>query len=136
MIDQRGLAPAVSFLPGQLDDAAFDREMTALDVLILPHADASMLVSGAFFEAAGRVPVILARDSSFVRWAEQRLPGVRRFASDDDLVQAVRALATEPRPVGADGGARRDAVALFGWAQCQRRYHAVLGPSGLAEVPA
>jgi beta-1,4-mannosyltransferase len=123
LIAERRLAPAVSFVPGQLSDADFDAAMASLDVLILPHADQSMLVSGAFFEAAGRVPTILARDSSFVRWAAARLPQVVAFDSDAALAEAVQVLAAAPATEAASPAASRQAaLALFGWAECQRCY--------------
>ena len=123
LIAERRLAPSVDFVPGQLSDADFDAAMASLDVLILPHADESMLVSGAFFEAAGRVPAILARDSSFVRWAAMRLPNVIAFGSDAALADAVQALATAPLADAAPPAVcRQAALALFGWAECQRSY--------------
>lgn len=138
LIASRGLAPAVDFVPGQLSDAAFDAAMGSVDVLILPHADESMLVSGAFFEAAGRVPSILARDSSFVRWAAHRLPDVVSFAGDQALVDAVRRLAAATAPDAAPPAApRQAALALFGWAECQRSYRqAMAEPRSPATVAA
>lgn len=133
LIDERRLAPAVSFEPGQLSDADFDAAMASLDVLILPHADQSMLVSGAFFEAAGRVPTILARDSSFVRWAAARLPDVVAFDSDATLADTVRALAVAPVAEAASPAASRQAaLALFGWAECQRCYRHATAPAAAA----
>lgn len=128
IIDERLLAPWVSFEPGQLDDAAFDAALASLDVLLLPHADDSMLVSGAFFEAAGRVPVILARASPFVRWAAARLPDVVAFDDDEALVAAVHRLADEHERRAPRPDARAAALELFGWTECQRRYrHATAG---------
>lgn len=127
IISRRNLAPQVNFQPGYMSDADFAASLAEVDVLILAHISDSMLVSGAFFEAIGQVPVIWARESPFIRWIAQQLPNVMPFKSDQELVN--RVLAQDIPPAIADPGTqdkKQAAVALFGWAECVRAYSAML----------
>jgi glycosyltransferase involved in cell wall biosynthesis len=93
IIQSKGLQDTVELRPGFLPDAEFARILASLDVVVLPHMSDTMLVSGAFFEAMGRVPIILARTSPFIRWVETQYPGVVGFESDErieDTLQLVR----------------------------------------------
>ena len=128
IISRRQLAPAVSFQPGYMSDQDFSAHLATLDVLILAHIDDSMLVSGAFFEAAGQVPAIWARESPFIRWVSGRLPGTVPFKEDEALIEQVNALVGQAEaPLTAvaapDQGAA--AIRLFGWKECVRSYSAV-----------
>lgn len=128
IIQRRQLAPQVVFQSGFMSDEDFAASLASVDVLILAHISDSMLVSGAFFEAIGRVPNIWARESPFICWAAGQLPHVKPFQDDAELVARVQAWQTgEARatPTGADQADA--AVRLFGWRECVRSYGAMLG---------
>lgn len=126
IIARRQLAPAVAFQSGYMSDEDFDHSLSALDVLILAHISDSMLVSGAFFEAVGRVPATWARESPFIRWAAGQVPNVQPFKDDEELVARVQARrqASDTTDSGADPAMA--AVRLFGWKECVRAYSAML----------
>jgi glycosyltransferase involved in cell wall biosynthesis len=67
IIVQRDLGGDVVLDPTHQSDEAFAERLGACDVLILPHASNTALVSGAFFEAVGRVPWLVARRYTFHR---------------------------------------------------------------------
>jgi glycosyltransferase involved in cell wall biosynthesis len=85
IIQSKGLQGTVDLRLRFLPDAEFAAILGELDVVVLPHMSDTMLVSGAFFEAMGRVPIILARSSPFIRWVETQYPGVVGFTSDADI---------------------------------------------------
>lgn len=129
IISRRHLAPEVAFQAGYLSDEDFAASLSSLDVLILAHISDSMLVSGAFFEAVGRVPATWARESPFIRWAAEQIPNVQPFKDDDELVARVQRQASSTGPM-AGGAAATDpalaALGLFGWKECIRAYSAML----------
>lgn len=124
---QRGGEAKIDFQPGFLSREAFDQCMESLDALILPHANDSMLVSGAFFEAIGAVPFIIARETPFTRWASQHFCGVLTFKTDPEMIERVREaqqrLALRPSLVDQ----ARQANELFGFATCVQSYGKLLG---------
>lgn len=94
IIESKGLQNTVDLRIKFLPDLEFARILGELDVVVLPHMSNTMLVSGAFFEAMGRVPIILARSSPFIRWVETQYPGIVGFDSDaniEDAIKTVRA---------------------------------------------
>ncbi|WP_180970404.1 hypothetical protein [Burkholderia sp. WAC0059] len=122
VVRRRALVGAVTIEPGFLADDAFERRIAAADVLVLPHAADSMLVSGAFFEAIGRVPMLVAFATPFMRWAAGQFGNVRLFDSMDALPSCVRAVALgwpACRGAAASPEAAREA---FGWQACRERY--------------
>lgn len=127
VIERRRLAPLVRLETGFLDQAAFGARLDATDVLLLPHDPRSMLVSGGFFEAFGRVPLVVARGSPFMRGMAERHADVLVYERAADLGALLQALverwsAPAPGPV-ADADAAR---AAFGWAACVRSYREAL----------
>ena len=132
VIARRQLAPHVAFQSGYMSDEDFAASLAALDVLILAHISDSMLVSGAFFEAIGRVSAIWARESPFIKWAAGQLPNALPFKDDAELVARVVKLQSSPANIGTDQ-AQADkasaAIRLFGWKECVRSYSAMLNSS-------
>lgn len=112
----------IDFQPGFMSREAFDAAMAELDALILPHASDSMLVSGAFFEAIGAVPFVIARETPFTRWAAQQFDGVLTFTTDAEMLacvaEAQRRQASQP-PLAEQA---QKANELFGFASCARAY--------------
>jgi hypothetical protein len=82
IIDRRSLENFVRLDAKFLSDAEFSQSIVDSDVLILPHAADSMLVSGAFFEAIGRVTFLIARSTPFMVWAATKFDNVILF---DDI---------------------------------------------------
>lgn len=113
----------VDMKTGFLSRETFMAEMARLDALILPHADASMLVSGAFFEAIGAVPFVIARETPFTRWASDQFPGVLTFTTDAELLAQLTVanqMREQARLTLASTAAK--ANELFGQAACVRMY--------------
>ncbi|MBC7700161.1 glycosyltransferase [Aquabacterium sp.] len=129
VIARRQLAPHVAFQSGYMSDEDFAASLAALDVLILAHISDSMLVSGAFFEAIGRVSAIWARQSPFIKWAASQLPNALPFKDDAELVERVVGLKSIPANRGtaeAQADKALAAIRLFGWKECVRSYSAML----------
>jgi len=124
IILRRQLAPLVTFQSGFMSDDDFAASLAAVDVLILAHISDSMLVSGAFFEAVGRVSNIWARESPFIQWASGQLPCVLPFKDDAELVARVAAWQTAAEGSDSTNAASQQtaAVRLFGWHECIRSY--------------
>ena len=121
IVVNRSLASCVSIEAAFLGEAEFDQKMASLDVLLLPHAADSMLVSGAFFEAIGRVPIIVARATSFMKWAAQRFDCVILFEDITELPAIVERLVREWQP-GTTDAVAQVAIDEFGWQACRSRY--------------
>lgn len=124
-IDKRSLHDAVQLNDKFLSDAEFAQSIADSDVLILPHAADSMLVSGAFFEAIGRVPLLIARSTPFMAWAARKFDNVRLF---DDVAEipAIVSEITQSWPEVARNASSGVALDEFGWNACCRRYQAFL----------
>ena len=120
IIDARSLRPAVTLIPTFQSHAEFDRHLSVADVLILPHATGSAMVSGAFFEAIGRVPLILARRTRFMEWVAGELDGVHLFDRVEEIPALLERLSGCPSEVSRDTIER--ARALFGWEACHRQW--------------
>lgn len=121
IVVQRGLQQDVEFDPTHQPDAAFAQRLQACDVLILPHASDTALVSGAFFEAIGRVPWLVARRSSFVEWASLRFPQVMSFESPAELAGLLDRIDATPEQVNI-AAVRQAALQAFGWVPCRRAW--------------
>lgn len=120
VISRRSLQ-AVDFVSGYLSDDDFGRCLDEIDVLLLPHQQDSMLVSGAFFEGIGRVPAIVARRSAFTAWAASQLPGVHTFDDTRALPALLAGLQPDPRQADISLTAQA-AEAMFGWQACLDAY--------------
>jgi glycosyltransferase involved in cell wall biosynthesis len=129
LIERRGLSSTVLLEPGFLSDSEFDAKLDELDVLVLPHVANSMLVSGAFFEAIGRVPRIVARSTPFMRWAESQFRGVRCFARDEELPALISGFDGEWPEENVDADWQR-ASELFGWDACVAAYRDAFAGDG------
>lgn len=116
----RGLQDAVTLDARHQSDAEFEANLRAADVLILPHATGTALVSGAFFEALGKVSFIVARRSAFIDWAAQRFAGVHAFDEPDELPALLARLQHTPAPPWKDTIAA--ALQAFGWAACEAQW--------------
>jgi beta-1,4-mannosyltransferase len=121
IIHQRKLESTVSLEEGFLSDEEFERRVGQADVMILPHADETMLVSGAFFQASGRVPIVISRATPFMQWAADRFDNVILFREIDELPGIVQTIMRDwPSAASAKGSASvRDE---FGWLACRRQY--------------
>lgn len=138
IIDKRSLRGVVRLDAKFLSDAEFAQSIVDSDVLILPHAADSMLVSGAFFEAIGRVPLLISRSTPFMVWAAKKFDNVMLFNDVSELPKIVRSV-TESWPTIAHNASNRLAVDEFGWSACCRRYEqffeTVVGQESVAERP-
>lgn len=122
-IAKRGASVNIQLMTGFMRREEFEDELSQIDALILPHADATALVSGAFFEAIGATPVVIARATPFIRWAGQQFSGVMHYDREDELAALLRnaeTLKEEHRtrlPITAD-----KANSEFGMMHCISRY--------------
>ena len=139
IIDKRSLRDVVQLDAKFLSDAEFAQSIVDSDVLILPHAADSMLVSGSFFEAIGRVPLLISRSTPFMMWAARKFDNVILFNDISELPKIVRSI-TESWPTIARNASNALAVDEFGWNACRRRYEqffeTVVGQENAAERPA
>lgn len=125
IVRERDLSACVTLDTRFLSDAEFDAQVDAAGVLILAHMAESMLVSGAFFQAVGRVPVIIARAIPFTRGMAAQFDNVLLFEREDELPGLVRYVAANwarlasPEAIAAK---RQKAIATFGWDLCRQRY--------------
>lgn len=126
IIEQRGLQADVVIEPRFLSEDEFDVEVATTDVMLMPHVSESMLVSGAFFEAAGRVPAMLARRTPFMAWAATVMPGIELFANDDELPGRVMSIAQRWTDRANAAAARQAALDFFGRQCCEAAYGALL----------
>jgi len=124
----RGQAVRVDFQPGFLSREAFDAAMASLDALILPHASDSMLVSGAFFEAIGAVPFIIARETPFTRWASGQFAGVLTFTNDAEMLACVAEAQRRRDTLPPLAQQAQKANELFGLKACVAAYASALHP--------
>jgi beta-1,4-mannosyltransferase len=125
IVRERGLAACVTLDARFLSDTEFDAQLDAADVLILPHVAESMLVSGAFFEAIGRVPVVIGRAIPFMRGVAAQFDNVLLFQREDELPELVRYVTANWARFAAPeatAAKRQQAIATFGWEVCGRRY--------------
>ncbi|CAB3806921.1 hypothetical protein LMG28688_06443 [Paraburkholderia caffeinitolerans] len=125
ILRERDLSACVTLEARFLSDAEFNARIDAADVLILPHVADSMLVSGAFFEAIGRVPVVIGRAIPFMRWAAEQFDNVLLFEHEEALPEVVRFVTENwPRFSAAQAVAarRQQAIDMFGWETCRHRY--------------
>ncbi|HEY3596955.1 MAG TPA: glycosyltransferase [Paraburkholderia sp.] len=118
---RRSLNEVVNIDARFLSDEEFEQRISKTDVLILPHVADSMLVSGAFFEAIGRVPMLIARATPFMVWAAKKFDNVLLFDRVDQLPELVRYAARTWRRASQQEK-RALATDEFGWSACSRRY--------------
>lgn len=129
IVAERALDRDVSIHPGLMTEDEFDRQIASADVLLLPHAAGSMLVSGAFFEGAGRARAVLARRTPFMEWAAAQMPGVFLFGRTEELPALVARIQAEWADLPQASQTRATAEGLFGRHRCVAAYGAVLlGP--------
>jgi glycosyltransferase involved in cell wall biosynthesis len=124
-IQARGADVKIEFEVGFMSREAFEAELNQLDALLLPHADESALVSGAFFEAIGATPMVIARSTPFIRWASTQFSGLISY----DQEQALQALLQDASTRQSSPSARQQpdaqtAMNLFGLRACVQRYTA------------
>ncbi|HEY1214860.1 MAG TPA: glycosyltransferase [Bryobacteraceae bacterium] len=121
IINRRALQEVVHLESRFLTDAEFAQGIADSDVLILPHAADSMLVSGAFFEAIGLVPVLIARSTPFMAWAARKFNNVILFEDVSELPAILRSV-NESWHTYANNASHRKALDEFGWNACCQRY--------------
>lgn len=120
IIERRSLRDVVHLDARFLSDAEFAQNVADSDVLILPHAADSMLVSGAFFEAIGRVPLLISRATPFMAWAARKFDNVILFDDISELPQIVQSINESWPTIARNPG--NLAIDEFGWDTCRRRY--------------
>lgn len=120
IITTRGLQRTVTIDARHQSDAEFEAKLRAADVLILPHATGTALVSGAFFEALGKVSFIVARRSAFIDWAAQHFAGVHAFDEPEELPALLAQLQHTPAPPWRE--TITAALRAFGWAACEAQW--------------
>lgn len=126
-IQARGPDVRIELNVGFMSREEFEAELNQLDALLLPHADESALVSGAFFEAIGATPLVIARSTPFIQWASTQFAGLICY----DQEQALQALLHDAsnRPTSLMTQQRPDAqtaMDLFGLHTCIARYTSAL----------
>ncbi|RZF24723.1 hypothetical protein EVC45_37200 [Paraburkholderia sp. UYCP14C] len=121
IIRKRSLQGVVQLDARFLSDGEFAQKIVDSDVLILPHESDTMLVSGAFFEAIGLVPLLIARSTPFMVWASGKFENVIIFNDVEDLPDILLSV-TESWPAVAESKSRRTAENEFGWIACSRLY--------------
>ena len=89
IINERDLAECVETQFRFLERDHFDAALDSVDVLVLPHAPGTALVSAAVFEAIGRVHALIMRRSPFAEYLAQNVPGVVLFDKEADIPLAV-----------------------------------------------
>ncbi len=89
IINERNITEYVETRFQFLERDDFDAALDSVDVLVLPHAPGTALVSGAVFEAIGRVHALIVRRSPFAEYLAQNVPGVVLFESDAEISLAV-----------------------------------------------
>jgi glycosyltransferase involved in cell wall biosynthesis len=127
LVAQRGLQADVTLDATHQSDAAFAARLQACDVLILPHASNTAMVSGAFFEAIGQVPWLIARRSSFIEWAARQFPQVLPFDTPEELPALLCRIEAQERLQAPDvDDTRRAALQRFGWQHARHAWAAFL----------
>ena len=138
IITRRSLREVVRLESRFLTDAEFAQSIADSDVLILPHAADSMLVSGAFFEAIGLVPVLIARSTPFMKWAARKFDNVILFDDVSELPQLLQSV-NRSWETFANNASHRKALDEFGWKTCCRHYghflETVVGHANAVEKP-
>lgn len=99
IISKRDLSQSVQVEPGFVSESDYRVTLRSTRCLILPHEEGTALVSGAFFEAVGVVPIILMRTSPFAREVETMDFGVLTFKSDNELKDLVQHLEPKEKQV-------------------------------------
>jgi beta-1,4-mannosyltransferase len=120
IIGKRSLGNVVQLDARFLSDAEFAQSIADSDVLILPHTADSMLVSGGFFEAIGRVPLLISRATPFMVSAAKKFDNVMLFDDIAELPGIVRTISESWPAIARIPGSQ--AVDEFGWNACRRRY--------------
>lgn len=124
VVERRGLEADVSIDSRFITETELPSKLAQIDALLIPQLPNTMLVSGAFFEAIGKVPKILARSSPFMRWAESHFAGVHCFEDEAELSELARAWTRAEQAMESNVPERDRETALteFGWAACVERY--------------
>lgn len=116
----------VELTTGFMSKQELDSVINNLDVLIIPHLSESMLVSGSFFEAIGRVKFIVARTSPFLRWAAKEFDGIYLFNHAQELCEIVERLSKTSNNVDMEKN-RYKAINMFGSKACRLAYSKLCG---------
>jgi hypothetical protein len=87
IINQRGLM--VDYVNCYVNDVELDNLLSKTKVVILPHLDNRMIVSGAFYHAASFGTNVILRDGEFYRYLKKRFSFVNKIEClDTNLVEA------------------------------------------------
>lgn len=121
LVKQFDLEDSVTIDARFLSDADLRQALDETDALLLPHNPESSLVSGMFFEAIGKAPIIIARPTPFIEWAANQTKCVLLLSSDESLPDIVaQACALNEDSTGLES--RAFALREFGWNKCCERY--------------
>lgn len=122
-IQARGPNVRIQLVTGFMSREEFESEMSQLDALILPHADASALVSGAFFEAIGATPAVIARSTPFIKWVSSEFSGVMCYGNEAELASTLADAMSRQNLLRAHLLLNaKQANEMFGAAHCVRTY--------------
>lgn len=121
LINKYNLADSISIDARFLSESDLINTLDETDALLLPHNPESIIVSGMFFEAIGKVPLIIARPNPFVEWAASQTKSVILLARDESLPEIIKQACTTH-----DGSEKLEsnsfALREFGWRTCCERY--------------
>lgn len=125
-IQARGPEVNIELDVGFMSREEFETELSSLDALLLPHADESALVSGAFFEAIGATPVLLARSTPFIKWAKDQFEGLMAYEAETSLTGLLQQASMKITSLPASERDAVEAERLFGLQSCVQSYRKTL----------
>lgn len=132
IIEERDLSASVEMRLGFLARNDFEAALDSLDVLVLPHAPGTALVSGAVFEAVGRVPALIVRRSPFTEFLAQNVPGIVLFDRATEISEAVER--AESLVALKSGAPAAEAQRLFGAERIRRTLAVALRQPAATEM--
>lgn len=95
IIQNKNLGPSIDLRSEFLKKNDFKTILSELDAIIFAHESGSMLVSGAFFEAIGLVPIIIARKSPFFEKMANKFPSIYLFSEPEEIPGLIKRIKHE-----------------------------------------
>lgn len=121
-IQARGPSVKIELDVGFMSREEFETELNQLDALLLPHADESALVSGAFFEAIGATPMVIARSTPFIKWASTQFSGLVPYDHEQALPTLLKDASKRSPSPNEQRPDAQTAMDLFGLNACIQLY--------------
>lgn len=121
IIRNSNLGSSVDLKNAFLSKQDFDSTLKGLDGIILPHENGSMLVSGAFFEAIGLTPFIIARRTRFFQHVSNIFKSVHLFETQSELQEIIKEIS---KGLIQSNSMDQESLAIreFGWRHCVNCY--------------